>query len=1211
MRINRERNVVLITTITTCALATALWLAGVASHAASRPLKAQSTGAAHAPILSTLTARSLILEGVVLTSNQVEIKTWTVQGRTYVYLKLLLPNSGYSVIDWGQVVRVGNDSSADALVDRTNGPSVKAVTTTAQIYDLGPLVNGNYTFTFKNSGHAVKSLAFSISSAIPPPNPIDNAREFVKQQYRDFLNREADQAGEDFWTDNITKCSDPARRPAGQTEAECTTRQKETTSGAFFQSPEFQYTGYFVYRMYQGALGRQPKLSEFTPDAQFVGAGIVVNGQLSGPVINRNKADFTQQFVDCTDPAKYRCSEFKAIYDGLNNQQYVDKLFQTTGINAGASDRAALVNGLNAATETRASVLQKVVDGIVVISEGNQQFTTSYGQAFYNSEFRRAFVQLEYFGYMKRDPDQAGYAFWLAKLNSFGGDFVKAEMVLAFSSSPEYRERFMVAAKGSTVVIDKPSLFFPASGPSTQLSAQLLDPQGAPSAGGVSWISTAPDKVSVDATGKVVAKAIGSAQIIAEAAGVRSMPTLVIVAQPQPGALLVADAQVVSVGPPLRLPAGASPGVGTEYEVTLRNVSPPTPGTVMLAAETAPVAGKVVSTRQEAAGLVVTLALAPLYQLFSAYDLTWNIDLSAFPVDAVPAQSAQAAQSAVWNAERNKPGAPATTHQLAAFEPFRAFDCDGSIKPQLVAAPIQLSLENKLTLVVEDRPGYSKHALEGSAALVGNAGLKLKAGFKASGKCEAKAQIKLPVFGAASVLVMPAVHVGLGAELEGEILLVQGELGVEGKVGFSPVVGWECGGATPACRGLDDITPVNQFKTKSKIPSANDMQAKVSAQFYVLAGLDLAILGGVANAEILEARVGPKQSFDLAFEEDQPPRGDYASNYDLKIEGVVEPGSALKKAIEMVIDDDSTGVSFKAEFSFDISESPKGTHSVSKVKVRPGEPVDFTVDLDQKTVAYFLLGYNVTGVELYRKREDELDFKPWKSMSLIATNRATYQWVPAAADAGKYEFAALVNTQIPVPLLEVAPNSIRPVEVSCFGSNGLLAPKGTQSGLSSTVCADTWAGTATVVGRTPGAPASDNITTNANVTWTYDQTDPSGTIIYKPSGGSFTLAFNFPSTGCTTALSPNTFAIVNDPITQPKLIISNLPFVGQTYGIRGSQLVNFTSTTSCPGKPDVVNTVNNYLVDYAFGNGPFTGQARLFGSFEDAHVTYTWDFSRP
>jgi len=264
----------------------------------------------------------------------------------------------------------------------------------------------------------------------------------VKQQYRDFLNREADQAGEDFWTDNITKCLDPARRPAGQTEAVCTSRQRELTSAAFFLSPEFQYTGYYVYRLYKGALGRQPKLSEFTPDVQFVAAGIIVSGQLSAAKINQNKADLAAQFVNCVDPAKYRCAEFKAIYDPLTNTQYVDRLFQTTGVTPTASDRTALINGLNGGTESRASVLQKVVDGIVVIAEGNQQFTTTYGQTFYNAELNRAFVQMEYFGYMKRDPDDAGYAFWLGKLNSFGGDFVKAELVLAFITSPEYRARF-------------------------------------------------------------------------------------------------------------------------------------------------------------------------------------------------------------------------------------------------------------------------------------------------------------------------------------------------------------------------------------------------------------------------------------------------------------------------------------------------------------------------------------------------------------------------------------------------------------------------------------------------------------------------------------------------------------------------------------------------------------------------------------------------
>jgi len=411
------------------------------------------SGSTSGPITVTTPSGTVVSAGnfivntwdvIALTASQAEVKTWTFQGRTYAYIKLLFPNAGYRVGNWGQAVRSGNDFTADAVVEKYSGGSVQAVTTTAQIYDLGPLADGTYTFTFKNSGTVVKSQSFTVSSAVPPPNPIDNAREFVKQQYRDFLNREADQAGEDFWTNNITKCSDPAQRPPGQTEAQCTLRQRETTSGAFFLSPEFQYTGYYVYRMYKGALGRQPKLSEFIPDAQFVGNGIIVGGQLSGAKINQNKADFAAQFVNCTDATKSRCAEFKAIYDGLNNTQYVDKLFQTTGITPTAPERAALIDGLNAspATETRATVLQKVVDGINVISEGNQQFTTSYGQAFYNAEFNRAFVLLEYFGYMKRDPDDAGYAFWLGKLNQFSGNFVNAEMVLAFISSPEYRARF-------------------------------------------------------------------------------------------------------------------------------------------------------------------------------------------------------------------------------------------------------------------------------------------------------------------------------------------------------------------------------------------------------------------------------------------------------------------------------------------------------------------------------------------------------------------------------------------------------------------------------------------------------------------------------------------------------------------------------------------------------------------------------------------------
>jgi hypothetical protein len=369
--------------------------------------------------------------------------------------------------------------------------------------------------------------------------------------------------------------------------------------------------------------------------------------------------------------------------------------------------------------------------------------------------------------------------------------------------------------------------------------------------------------------------------------------------------------------------------------VTLRDFATPPSAPLLLAAETAPVAGRVVAARVDPAGLVVTLEQVPLPQLLADYDIRLAIDLSAFAVEARPATAA-ARQAPLWGDAEHKARMLAAARPLAdAFAPFRAWDCDGEIKPQLVSAPISLSLENKLNLVLEDRPGYSKHALEGSAEIVGSAGLKLKAGFKASGRCDAQGQIKLPVFGWFSALVMPAVRIGIGAELEGEIRLVQGELSVEGRVGIAPVLGWECGGATPACRGLNAAPVTNNLKTTSRIPSDNDVQAKVSAHFYVLAGLDATFFLGTVNAQIVEARIGPKQSFDLAFEPSQAALGGYASEYDLKFEGVIEPGAALKKAIEKVIGSDSTTVSLSATFANPISESPKGTLSVDKAAFVP------------------------------------------------------------------------------------------------------------------------------------------------------------------------------------------------------------------------------------------------------------------------------------
>jgi CSLREA domain-containing protein len=292
-------------------------------------------------------------------------------------------------------------------------------------------------------------LSITDDATEPAANPIDTSSEFVRSQYHDFLNREPDAPGFAFWTDNIEKCTDPARRPAGLTVEECVDKQRESTAVAFFSAPEFQITGGFVYHLYKGSLtgapnydagspgsspGRFPTALEFLRDVSQVSEGIVVNNQISGPVIEANRDRLAAEFV--------QRPEFLAKYGTLNNPQYVLELFNTTGIPATAAEKQSLVEGLNNATETRASVLRKVVDGTVVINEGNVQFTTPYGQAFVNQENRRVFVFMEYVGYLRRNPDAAGFVFWLAKLNTHDGDPFAAEMVRAFILSPEYRNRF-------------------------------------------------------------------------------------------------------------------------------------------------------------------------------------------------------------------------------------------------------------------------------------------------------------------------------------------------------------------------------------------------------------------------------------------------------------------------------------------------------------------------------------------------------------------------------------------------------------------------------------------------------------------------------------------------------------------------------------------------------------------------------------------------
>jgi hypothetical protein len=240
-------------------------------------------------------------------------------------------------------------------------------------------------------------------------NPLDTPEYFVRQQYLDFLGREPDEAGFNFWSDQILEC---------EGDADFVERRKENVSAGFFLSIEFQETGGLIDGLYRASFGVQPQFAEFKPDTGELARGVVVGRDGWQARIEANKQAFIDDFVN--RPA------FQALYDGLSSSDYVDTLILNSGGTFPANERDALVSGLTDGTLTRSTALRRIAE--------NPRFSAE--------KINQAFVLMEYFGYLRRDPDLPGYQFWLDKLNQFGGNFEQAEMVKAFIVSTEYLERF-------------------------------------------------------------------------------------------------------------------------------------------------------------------------------------------------------------------------------------------------------------------------------------------------------------------------------------------------------------------------------------------------------------------------------------------------------------------------------------------------------------------------------------------------------------------------------------------------------------------------------------------------------------------------------------------------------------------------------------------------------------------------------------------------
>lgn len=261
-----------------------------------------------------------------------------------------------------------------------------------------------------------------------PTNPIDLPEFFVRQHYLDFLNRQPDAPGLAFWVDQMTNCGNADLLVC-----------RINVSAAFFQSIEFQQTGYLVYRTYKSAYGDTTspnvtgtvpiiRLNEFLGDSQQIGLDVIVGQGNWQQKLEENTVAYMRQFVN-------EQRFLTAFPLSMTPAEFVDKLNLNAGNVLTQVQRDQLVAQLTSApdaTTGRAAALREVAENDLLEQR----------------EFNRAFVLMQYFGYLRRnandspDADFSGWKFWLDKLNQFNGNFIDAEMVKAFITSTEYRNRF-------------------------------------------------------------------------------------------------------------------------------------------------------------------------------------------------------------------------------------------------------------------------------------------------------------------------------------------------------------------------------------------------------------------------------------------------------------------------------------------------------------------------------------------------------------------------------------------------------------------------------------------------------------------------------------------------------------------------------------------------------------------------------------------------
>ena len=328
------------------------------------------------------------------------------------------PNINFGLVLGGSISgRVIKDSDGTVLyvgilVYDSSSNYVGGSTDSSGNYTVWGLLSGNYYVRTSNSqgyvdewydnvkvagsdwppaGATVVSVAqesitaninFSLSGT-----PLNDTTEFVKQQYRDFLDREGDSGEVQFWVNKIDS--------GAMTKAQ--------VIESFFWSNEFGVKIAPIVRLYFAYYLRIP---------DYAGLMFWIDAYNSGWSLGGISDFFASS------------PEFITTYGSLTNEQFVTLVYQNVlGRAPDAGGYAFWVDELNSGRRTRGRVMLEFSE------------STEYKGLSNN----KVYVTMMYIGMLRRSPDEGGFNFWVNYLDN--GNLGLA-LIDGFLNSQEYAARF-------------------------------------------------------------------------------------------------------------------------------------------------------------------------------------------------------------------------------------------------------------------------------------------------------------------------------------------------------------------------------------------------------------------------------------------------------------------------------------------------------------------------------------------------------------------------------------------------------------------------------------------------------------------------------------------------------------------------------------------------------------------------------------------------